>query len=374
MSGPRPRALLAPDKLKGSLTSVDAAEALSRGVRSAGASGLPLPLADGGEGTLRVLHRAWGGTLDTLPTVDALGRRTQAQVGMPSHGRIVLEAASCLGLADLGTAADVTRASSRGLGLLMRSALSRRPRELIIALGGTANMDGGAGLLEALGARFDDGATALAPLQLSSLRRVDLSAAVAALSGVRVRVLCDVETPLSEAAVTYGPQKGASLATAADLQRALDHFGALLGPELGGLPHGGAAGGIGAALAALGGELMSGSDGVLDAVNFDALLTDADFVITAEGRLDATSLRGKVIGSVAARCRRAGRPLFVIAGSLAADDASLQGAGVSAAFALAPGPCSLEQSTRHASVWLEHRAQAVAAAFIAGRQSSGKGA
>jgi glycerate kinase len=270
------RALLCPASLKGVLSACAAAEALRRGFREAGAEAFALPVADGGEGTADVLSAAIGGEWQEARVSDPLGRPVTARWLVLPDRRAVVEAAAAIGLPILTPAErDPLQASSRGLGELVLAALAGRPASLVVALGGTATVDGGAGLREVVSA-----------LPVPAL------------------ALCDVRTLLGDAARLFGPQKGASPQDVAVLEARLAGMEELR--PFAALPGSGAAGGLGAALAALGAELVSGAAAVLDLLGFDDRLAGCDLVVTGEGQLDATTVEGKAPGEVAARCAAAG--------------------------------------------------------------------
>ena len=249
-----------------------------------GARALELPVADGGEGTADVLQTALGGQWRTASVSDPLGRPVEAQWLLLPDGRAVVEAAAAIGLPLLAREErDPLRASSRGLGELVVAALEERPDSLVVALGGSATVDGGAGFREV----------------------------VAALP-VPTLVLCDVRTLLADAARLFGPQKGASAADVAALEARLGAMDELRGYAS--LPGSGAAGGLGAALAALGAELVPGAETLLDLVGFDAHVGDSDLVVTGEGTVDVTTGEGKAPGEVARRAAAAGVRCVVFGG------------------------------------------------------------
>jgi glycerate 2-kinase len=282
------RALLCPASLKGVLSAREAAAALGRGVREAGAEAVELPVADGGEGTADVVASALGGEWREARVSDPLGRPVDARWLLLDDGRAVVESAAAIGLPLLAPRErDPLRASSRGLGELVAAALETSPSELVVALGGTATMDGGAGLREVL----------------SELPTPTVA-------------LCDVRTRLADASRLFGPQKGASAAAVAELAR---RFAAMeeLAPYAE-LPGSGAAGGLGAAFAALGAELRPGAPAVLDLLGFDDHLAGAHVVVTGEGRVDETTLEGKAPGEVARRASAAGVRCVVFGGRVAA--------------------------------------------------------
>ena len=282
------RALLCPASLKGVLSARRAAAALARGVRAGGADATELPVADGGEGTAEVVRGALGGAWREASVRDPLGRPLTARWLVLPDGRALVEASAAIGLPLLAAdERDPLRASSRGLGELVLAALSGSPTSLVVGLGGTATVDGGSGLLEVL--------TALP---------------------VPAVALCDVLVPLEEAAARFGPQKGATPDDVALLEARL--LGRAELRPYAALPGAGAAGGLGAALASLGAELLPGAAAVLDLVGFDGLLACHDLVVTGEGEVDDTTLAGKAPGEVARRAAAAGARCVVFGGRISA--------------------------------------------------------
>ncbi len=278
------RALLSPASLKGILSAGAAAAALARGLREGGADAEELPVADGGEGTAEVFERALGGEWRTSEVADPLGRPVTARWLVLPDGRAVVEAAAAIGLPLLARAErDPLLASSRGFGELLRAALADDPASVLVALGGTATVDGGAGLREVLD---------------------DLPVGCVALA--------DVRTTLGDAARVFGPQKGASTADVAVLEERLAALEELR--PFASLPGSGAAGGLGAALAALGADLVPGASTVLELIGFDDRLSGSDLVVTGEGAVDATTTAGKAPGEVARRAAVAGVRCVVFGG------------------------------------------------------------
>jgi glycerate kinase len=268
---PSPSALACPASLKGVLSNVEAAAALAAGFEQTGIAAVALPVADGGDGTIAALCDEVG----HFDAHDAFGRPASALVGRLGDA-LVVEAAQVLPLDPQRL--DVVAASSRGLGELLAGLNAPR---LLIGLGGTATMDGGAGLLEVIR---------------------ELPAPTT--------VLCDVSTTYYDAPSTFGPQKGATQAEVAELERRF-RSNARLAP-FASLPGSGAAGGLGAALAALGAELVPGSSAILDLLAFDPAA--ADLVVTGEGRVDATTTAGKAPAVVASRCAAIGTECVVFGG------------------------------------------------------------
>jgi glycerate 2-kinase len=274
----RPRALACPASLKGVLSARDAASALADGLQT-WADADELPVADGGEGTLDVLHAVVGGEWREADVADAFGRPRRARWLLLPDGTAALEAAEAIPLDPARL--DAMHASSRGLGQLIRAV--GRPAQLLICLGGTANVDGGRGLLAEI-------AELPAP----------------------TRVACDVDVPLVDAARVFAAQKGASHEQALELEARLVEMGELAPYAL--LSGAGAAGGLGAALAYLGAQLQPGADLVLDLVGFDP--RGYDLVVTGEGTVDATTRRGKAPGTIARRCAERGTPCVVFGGAV----------------------------------------------------------
>jgi len=281
--------LCCPDKFRGSLTAREAAEALAEGVRRSGRAAELLPLADGGEGTLEVLFPdARDRRVATV--TGPLGEPVAAEWGL-RDGMAVVEMARASGLALVHGENDPVRATTRGTGELIRAALDAGATRVIVAVGGSATVDGGLGALEAL--EYD-------------------------LGGVRLDVACDVRTPFLDAPRVYGPQKGA---TAADIALLEERFQALasryrdeLGVDVRSLDGSGAAGGLAGGLAALGARLVPGAALVAEAVGLREALRSASLAITGEGRFDATSLAGKVVGHVLEQAQVTGTTVCVVAG------------------------------------------------------------
>jgi glycerate 2-kinase len=284
------RAVVCPAALKGVLSAREAAAALAKGFERAGADVEEVPLADGGEGTADALRVALGGEWRRAMVSDPLGRRVEASWLLLPDGRAVVESAQAIGLSRLALGElDPLRASSRGLGELIAAATTKR---LLVGLGDTATVDGGAGLREVLGALP-------AP----------------------TTVLCDVGNPLLDAARVFARQKGASAEDVKELERrlaAMDELRAV--SDLSGA---GAAGGLGAALAALGATLVSGASYVIDAVGLRDRIRGADIVVTGEGTVDVTSAEGKVTGVVATLCAEEGARCAVFGGRI---EEALEGA------------------------------------------------
>jgi glycerate kinase len=281
--------LCCPDKFRGSLTAGEAADAFATGVERTGRAAVRLPLADGGEGTLDVLCPSPGARRVARVT-GPLGKPVEAEWGLRGDTGVI-EMARASGLALVAGRNDPLHATTQGTGELLRAAFDAGLRRAIVAVGGSATTDGGLGALEALD--FD-------------------------LRGADVVVACDVTTTFVEAARVFGPQKGAGPDDVAELERRLERLAERYrdarGVDVRKLPGAGAAGGLAGGLAAHGARLVPGAALVADVVGLRDALQDASLVLTGEGRVDATSFAGKVVGHVLDEARPLGVPVAIVAG------------------------------------------------------------
>jgi glycerate kinase len=364
------KVLVAPCSFKGSLSPTEAARAIDAGFREGfpGAATRCLPIADGGEGTLEVLGAA-GLSRASARTLDALGRTVPAEIGFFPDGSAVVESAQACGLWRLAREErDPMRASSVGVGMLLDAALARGARRLLVGLGGSATVDGGLGMLEALGARALDGAGVPVPrggAGLARLQHLDLAPVRARLRGVDLVALCDVLSPLlgPRGARMYMAQKGVSPAEEDALEAGLVRLAEVAlrdyGLDLRDLAGAGAAGGLGAALALCGARLVSGGEAVLDALGVREAVAGSDLVLGGEGRVDEQTLAGKAIAALAGATRAVRRPLLVFCGSVGAGREALARAGITAVFPLVRGPVDEEEAIGRASELLRAAAREV---------------
>jgi glycerate kinase len=371
------RVLVAPDKLKGSLSAVGAAEAISRGLRKVGAH-LEVercPVADGGEGTLDVLIGALGGEARRASILGPHGREIDARFGfVPERALAIVESAEAVGLAHLAASErNPLRTTSFGLGQLIRAALDSGARTILVGLGGSSTTDAGAGMAQALGVRFGGASSPMTGGDVEGVNSIDTSGLDPRIAATEIVAACDVDSPLTGvdgAALTYGTQKGATAEESRRLDASLAHFASLLPGADPAVPGAGAAGGLGFGLSSfLGAELVGGADSVLDALSFDARVGRADLVLTAEGRLDGQSARGKVVAAVARRAARLGVPSVALAGSVALDARATRALGLVAAFSLCNAPTSEADAMANAASLLEDRAAQVIGLFLARRIS-----
>ncbi len=371
------RVLLAIDSFKGSVSSAQAEAAVAEGVRRvwSDAQVAALPLADGGEGTLDAIA-ACGGEIVTCEVAGPLGKRTSARMLVDiEHESAVIEMAEAAGIGySPCTESSALAATTYGVGELMLRAVRMGAKTIYIGLGGSATNDGGAGMLQALGAHLvnEHGCDIVPGLAgLEHVASIDVAPALRTLNGARVVVLSDVENPLvgrRGALAVFGGQKGLPAddvevlrrydgwmvgygrlldaaifeARAQGLLRTPENartFGSVLG-----VPGAGAAGGLGAALLALGAELRSGVETVLDLIGFDERVCDVDLVITGEGNMDEQSAAGKAPVGVARRAKRYGKPVVAVVGGRAVNLDTVYEQGIDLVLPICRKPMSLEQA------------------------------
>ncbi|MBQ1818073.1 MAG: glycerate kinase [Clostridia bacterium] len=325
---PKKTVLIAPNAFKGTISSEAASRMLALELRRRLPEYLPVPVptADGGDGTLDAVERAMPVHRHTAVVTGPYGQRTQAAYLLSGGKKAVIESALASGLAlCAGLPLDPLNATSRGTGELILRAAHEGAGELFVCLGGSATNDCGAGMANALGVRFlkADGTEAVSAAELAEVVSIDVSGLDPFVKKAHITVVCDVDSPLTgERGATYsfGPQKGADKNTLPVLERGMLNMERLLNSFAGcsvcSEPGSGAAGGMGAMLMALlGAARESGAEAVLKISDFDRKLKSAAFVITGEGRIDSTSLRGKATGAVLVHAHAAGVPAAVIAGS-----------------------------------------------------------
>lgn len=380
--------VIAPDSFKESLSALEVARAIEAGCREIfpDAEYRKVPVADGGEGTAETLVEATGGTLVRLPVTGPLGVPVEGFFGLSGDGGLaVIEAAAANGLVLVPRERrDPRVTTTRGVGELIRAALDRGARHLIVGIGGSATNDGGAGMLQALGVRLEDASGAeigFGGAALAGLARIDVSGLDPRLKDCRVEVACDVDNPLCGphgASAVFGPQKGATPEIVAELDANLARFARLIAETLGvavaEAPGAGAAGGLGAALLGfLGAELRPGIDIVTRAVGLAEAVADADLVITGEGRIDGQTAHGKTPIGVARVAKRFGKPVIGIAGSLTDEAGQVHAHGIDAVFSVLYRPCTLQEALAEAENNLRVTARNVAAAVALGGALPGAG-
>lgn len=371
--------VIACDSFKGSCSAIDVTRHLEEGLLRyrPDLNIIKVPVADGGEGTVDALLFATGGDWIETPAADPLGRLRMASFGLLPDGSAVLEMASASGLPLLAPEERNPQfTSTYGTGQLIKAALDRGCRKMILGIGGSATNDGGAGMAAALGAKFYavDGselcfgtnsavldASLCGGAALARLDRIDISDLDPRLNDCKIIVACDVNNPLCGergASTIYGPQKGATPDMVKELDSALAHYADIVlrdvscGPHqsldcsLAEFPGAGAAGGLGFGLMAFcGAEIRSGIESVLDMVRFEDMVKDADLVITGEGAIDHQTLFGKVPQGVTQRAKKVNPDVAVIAvaGTLGRDYEAAHSCGIDYMMSIATGPITLEQ-------------------------------
>ncbi|MDP9241049.1 MAG: glycerate kinase [Actinomycetota bacterium] len=376
------RVVVAPDSFGGTLSAAQAASAIAAGWRDAAPAEevVERPLSDGGPGFVEVLRSGLEGVAVPVATTDPLGRPVTGQVFVSGDTAYVESAHACgLHLLAAGER-DPLLTSSYGLGILLAAAVESGAGTIVVGLGGSATNDGGAGLLAALGAVPVDASGAALPPGGAALRSVSAIAGAPRLRQVSLVAASDVDNPLlgpAGASAVFGPQKGATEDDVLLLDDALSAWAGAL-QALPGCPDGvadlpgaGAAGGLGAALLALGARFESGIALVRRAVGFDAALDGAAVVITGEGSLDAQSLRGKVVTGVAAAAAERGLPCVAIAGQVSLGRQQLAAAGIEAAHSLVDHVGSVEAAMSHPAAGLRSLSTSVAKQWSRGHPRVG---
>ncbi|MEQ8156653.1 MAG: glycerate kinase [Clostridiaceae bacterium] len=354
--------VLAPDSFKGSLSSIEAADAMEEGLKKYDGNFIieKVPMADGGEGTVESLVSITKGHMVKLTVQDPLKREIEGFYGISGDGRtavIEMAAASGLPLLKEGERNPLI-ASSYGTGQLIKDALDRGCRKFIIGIGGSATNDGGAGMLKALGTRFldsDGNEIAEGAIELNTLSEIDLSGFDKRVFESDIKVACDVENTLCGeygASYVFGPQKGADENMIKTLDENLFHYGKILEEQFSidviNIPGAGAAGGMGAALTAvMKAELESGIDIVIRESSLKETLKDADLVFTGEGKIDYQTRFGKTPYGVAAEAKKLNIPVIALAGSIGEGADVLYEFGFNGIFSIIDKPMALEEAMKN---------------------------
>lgn len=371
------RVVLAFDSFKGSLNATEACDAVRAGLESVcpDLEIISCPMADGGEGTARLLMDALGGRWIPVQVTGPLFSMSvdAGFVWIESSRLAVVEMASACGLPLLDEdQRNPLETSTFGAGELIRAALNQGAEKIFLTVGGSASVDGGIGAASALGWHFFDALGKDVPACGKGLGLVAGMRCPPTFFMPEMEVLCDVTNPLCGpfgAALVYGPQKGASPGMAqkldSDLRRFAEHIERVTGKKVAALPGGGAAGGLAAgAVAFFNAWLRRGIDVVMDAVGFDLAASGSDWVLTGEGRFDSQSLQGKVVDGVVSRARRVGARIGVLAGSIGLDETQWRAAGVSFATSIGKDGVGTEESIRRGGELLVESAADFAREFL----------
>jgi len=361
--------LIAPDKFKGSLTAQQVCDAVSAGLLAADPSlhVISLPLADGGEGMSTLLTSFSGGKLLQVSVRDPLFRNIQATYGISRDGETAfIEMATASGLLLLSPEErNPLKTSSAGTGDLVRDALDRGVKHIVLGIGGSATNDAGMGLMEALGVKFLNAAgEPLLPVgeNLGRVRQVDVSQLHPFLNLTTVTILCDVDNPLygpQGAACVFAPQKGADQEMVQVLDEGLKGYSHVLERQFEeplNFAGAGAAGGLAVSLVAIASaQIRRGTDFIMNFAGLEDLIHSADLVITGEGKIDSQTLSGKVVKGVADRARKWKKTAMVVAGKLDLSDEALQSMGVRPLVVLADGKTSEQEAMTRAFDLLKDR-------------------
>jgi len=340
--------ILIPDSFKGTMSSAEICGIMSRSIKKTypEARVISIPLADGGEGSVDAFLSAAGGIKQYVTVKDLFFKDMDAFYGIIDHGQTaVIEMAACAGLPLAKDRKDVKNTTTYGVGQLIAAAIQNGCRKIIMGLGGSATNDAGAGAAAALGAKFTDkNGKEFIPAggTLADVAHIDISGMHPALRSVEIVSMCDIDNPFygkTGAAYIFGPQKGATPEIVTELDDGLRHISEVIKKDLhtdvSDLKGAGAAGGMGGGMAAFfHSKLQMGVETVLDAVDFDEIVKDADLVFSGEGKIDSQSLRGKAVIGVARRAQKAGVPLIAVVGDIGDDIEAAYEEGVSAVFSI----------------------------------------
>ena len=377
------KVVIAPQSFKGSISALDAARAMEQGVKRVfpDTETVLAPVADGGDGTLETLVEATEGDIRSATVTGPIGEPVEAEWGALGDGETaMIEMARTSGLALLSLdERDPLRATTYGLGEIIREALDAGFRSFIVGIGGSATNDGGAGMAQALGVRLlDESGNDLPPggAALAGLRKIDASGLDARAAASQFSVACDVSNPLTGpegASAVYGPQKGATPELVEQLDGALGNFAEVVERDIGrsidDVPGSGAAGGLGGGMMAfLDGSLRAGVDIVLDQVGLNEQLEGADLVITGEGQLDFQTVYHKAPIGVAWRAKERGIPVIAISGSLGQGFEDVHPEGIDAVASIVCAPMSLDEaSTRSGELISDATAEAMRFMKVGGK-------
>lgn len=365
------KVLIAMDSFKGTYGSLEVAGIVEKGIRKVygNAEVKKIALADGGEGIVRSLVEGLNGEYVHVKVCGPLGNRVTAEYVLVNGDTAILEMAEASGLCLVPEdKRDPFATSTYGTGELIADAVGRGCKKIILGIGGSATNDGGMGMASALGIRFLDrygNAIGQGGGSLDRLVHIDMSCINPGIRDIELLAACDVDNPLcgeKGASRVYGPQKGATQKMVEILDQNLLHYAGkikeLLSIDVLDMKGAGAAGGLGAGLVAFcGAKLVKGVDLVLDSLDFDEKVKDADIVITGEGRIDEQTVHGKVPVGVAARAKKYGKPVFAIAGFADQGAEQVYLHGIDAVISSIVGPMSLDNAIRQSPKLIEGAAE-----------------
>lgn len=350
------KVVIAIDSLKGSLSSVDAGNAIKEGVLEAcpDAEVVVKPLADGGEGTIEALVQGMKGTEYKIEVHGPLGKKVIASYGIIEDGEktAIIEMAQAAGITLVSKQErNPLYTTTYGVGEIIKDAIHRGCRKFIVGIGGSATNDAGVGMMQALGYKFydvDGNLLGLGGQILDKIHRIDDTGALKELSECSFKVACDVDNLLygkNGASYIYGPQKGATEEIVKILDNGLINLSKVVNNTYENTPGAGAAGGLGYGfMTFLGGKLESGIDIILKEINLEEDIKDADVVVTGEGRLDAQTIMGKAPIGVAKLAKKYSKKVIALGGSLTNDAYKVNEHGIDAVFSIVNEPMTLEKA------------------------------
>lgn len=375
--------VIAPDSFKGSLSALEVAKAIQKGISKidAGIETILVPMADGGEGTVQSLIDASGGEIIEFMVHDPLFRKIKSFYGIMGDGKTaVIEMAAASGLTLLSPdERNPMKTTTYGTGELIKDALVKGCTNIIIGLGGSATNDGGCGMAQALGVLFLDANgdnIGFGAGELSKISSIDISGIDKSIKSVNIKAACDVDNPLcgaNGASVVYGYQKGAGSEDVIALDKGLSHFAEIINHQLQldikDVPGAGAAGGLGAGVMVfLNARLERGIDIVTKANNLAEKMQNADLVITGEGRIDFQTAFGKTPFGVAQIAKQRRIPVIAIAGSLGEEYQGLYVKGFNGIFSIIDSPMTLDDAFRNATELIENAAENCVRLWLAGKR------
>lgn len=375
--------VIAPDSFKGSLSALEVAKAIQKGISKidAGIETILVPMADGGEGTVQSLIDASGGEIIEFMVHDPLFRKIKSFYGIMGDGKTaVIEMAAASGLTLLSPdERNPMKTTTYGTGELIKDALVKGCTNIIIGLGGSATNDGGCGMAQALGVLFLDANgdnIGFGAGELSKISSIDISGIDKSIKSVNIKAACDVDNPLcgaNGASVVYGYQKGAGSEDVIALDKGLSHFAEIINHQLQldikDVPGAGAAGGLGAGVMVfLNARLERGIDIVTKANNLAEKMQNADLVITGEGRIDFQTAFGKTPFGVAQIAKQRRIPVIAIAGSLGEEYQGLYVKGFNGIFSIIDSPMTLDDAFTNAAVLIENAAENCVRLWFAGKR------
>lgn len=372
------KVVLAPDSFKESLSAIEVCDAMARGVQTVfpDAEIIKLPLADGGEGTVRTLVAATHGKVIALTVPGPLGRPVEAEFGILGDDETaVIEMASASGLPLVPKdERNPLFTTTFGTGEIIKAALDYHLKSILIGIGGSATNDGGTGMAQALGVRFYKNDAVITSYmtgeRMGEVTSIDVSPLDPRIGQVSITAACDVNNPLlgeRGASRVYSPQKGATPEIVEQLERNMSRIYDLIEPKtriVRDKPGAGAAGGLGAGLTAfLHAELCSGIEAILDFCHFDDQISDADLIITGEGKIDAQSAMGKTIDGLLAHANRFQTPVVAIAGAVDEEAENLYSKGLLSMFSICNQPMSLQTALQQSALLIEKTTERVMRVF-----------